>query len=168
MIPCKWGQGQLFAFSALDGNSYFADDFTGILSGDKLGVIFHTLCKRTLSFGNMNKFVAPEIKCVTSDMIIIETLLGTLSMLFAERHLVTGEFADMLGVFLSADGECEVTKNADIEIHDTKDGEYTALLRRNGRFALAYGKSVTEVTELCESAVFIPSILSFEYITLFS
>lgn len=42
MIPYKWGQGQLFAFSALDGKSLFSDDFVGILSGDKLGVIFHT------------------------------------------------------------------------------------------------------------------------------
>ena len=88
MIPDKWGQGQLFAFSALDGDSYFNDDLAGILSGDKLGVIFHTRCRRTLSWSNINKFIAPEIRCVTSDMIIIETLLGTLSMIFAKRHLV--------------------------------------------------------------------------------
>ena len=42
MIPNKWGQGQLFAFSALDGASFFSDDFTGTLAGDKIGVIFNT------------------------------------------------------------------------------------------------------------------------------
>lgn len=26
MLPNKWGQGQLFAFSALDGESLFTDD----------------------------------------------------------------------------------------------------------------------------------------------
>lgn len=153
MIPYKWGQGQLFAFSALDGKSLFSDDFVGILSGDKLGVIFHTRSRRTLFFGNMNKLIEPEIKYVTSDMIVAVTLLGTLSMMFAERHIVTGEFSDLLGIFLCVDGECEITKKGDIEIHDTKDGEYTALLRRNGRFALAYGKSETEVINLCEKAM---------------
>ena len=40
MLPKKWGQGQLFAFSALDGDSFFTDDLAGTLSGDKIGVIF--------------------------------------------------------------------------------------------------------------------------------
>ena len=31
-IPNIWGQGQLFAFSALDGNSLFSDDLVGTLS----------------------------------------------------------------------------------------------------------------------------------------
>ena len=57
MLPNKWGQGQLFAFSALDGESLFTDDFTGTLCGDKIGVIFNTLCRRTLYFGDMNKFL---------------------------------------------------------------------------------------------------------------
>ena len=153
MIPCKWGQGQLFAFSALDGDSYFTDDFTGYLSGDKIGVIFQTQCRRTLFFGNMNKYILPEIKCVSSDMIILKTLLGNLSIVFAERHLVVGEYADRLGVFVSTDGECEITKNGDIEIHNTKDGEYTALLRQKSKFAFAYGKSFDEVIALCEKGI---------------
>ena len=39
MVPKKWGQGQLFAFSALDGDALFTDDFAGTLSGDKIGII---------------------------------------------------------------------------------------------------------------------------------
>ena len=153
MIPCKWGQGQLFAFSALDGDSYFNDDLTGVLSGDKPGVVFHTRCRRTLFFGNLNKFIELEVKCVTSDMLTTETLLGTLSMVFTQRHLVVGEYVDMLGIFLSVDGYCDIIKKGDIEIHDTNDGEYTALLRRNGRFAFAFGKSEVEVVKLCEDSV---------------
>ena len=153
MILNKWGQGQLFAFSALDGESLFNDDFTGVLSGDKIGVIFHTRCRRTLFFGNMNKFVQPEIKCVTSDMIVVDTIIGRLSMYFAERHLITGEYAELLGVFASADGECKITYDGDIEIHNTGDGEYTALLRRDGRFAFAFGRSEKEASELCEKGI---------------
>ncbi|MEE0981102.1 MAG: hypothetical protein U0K91_05405, partial [Acutalibacteraceae bacterium] len=83
MLPKKWGQGQLFAFSAVDGKSFFSSDFTGTLSGDKIGVIFHTKCRRTLFFTD----AATRLNCVASDMILLENS----SMIFAERHLVTGE-----------------------------------------------------------------------------
>ena len=62
MTPSKWGQGQLFAFSALDGDAFFTDDFTGTLSGDKIGIIFHLLCRRTLYFGDISSSVEPQIK----------------------------------------------------------------------------------------------------------
>lgn len=153
MIPKKWGQGQLFAFSALDGEAFFEDDFTGTLCGDRIGVIFHTMCRRTLYFGDVNKFINPVLKCVCSDMLMLETLLGSCSMLFAERHIVVGECGDFPGVFVSAGGECEVIKKGDAEIHNTRDGEYTALLRRDGRFSFAYGKNEEEVLALCEKGI---------------
>lgn len=153
MIPDKWGQGQLFAFSALDGESLFSDDFTGTLSGDKIGVIFHTLCRRTLYFGFMNKFLNPQTECVTSDMIILKTLAGTLSMIFAHRHLVVGEYNDYNNILVSFDSKCEITNNGDLEIHRSDDGDYTALLRRDGRFSFAYGKSEEEVITLCKKGI---------------
>lgn len=153
MIPKKWGQGQLFVFSALDGESFFNDDLTGTLCGDKIGIVFHNICRRTLFFGDMNKFITPELKCVISDMIQLDTLLGSFSMIFAQRHLVVGEFSDMVGVFVSLGGEGEIIRRGDIEIHNTNDGEYTALLKRNGRFAFSYGKSEDEVTKLCNEGM---------------
>ena len=153
MILKKWGQGQLFAFSALEGESLFSDDFTGTLAGDKVGIIFHTSCRRTLYFGDMNKFILPRLECVTSDMIIIESLVGTFSMIFAERHLIVGEYDDATGVFVNLGGNCETTVKGNIEIHNTGDGEYTALLKGDGRFAFAYGKSEDEVIALCEKGI---------------
>lgn len=153
MIPDKWGQGQLFTFSALDGDSFFTDDFSGILSGDKIGVIFHTLCRRTLYFGDMNKFIMPELKCVTSDMILLESLSGTFSMMFAEKHLVTGEYNEFFGVFVSLGGNGKTVIQGDAEIHDTGDGEYTALIRKDGRFAFAYAKSEKDAVALCQKGM---------------
>ncbi len=152
MLPKKWGQGQLFAFSALDGESFFTDDFTGTLCGDKTGVIFNTVCRRTLYFGDMNRYIAPELECVTSDMIVLKTLAGALSMIFAQRHLVVGEYSDDTGVFVSLGGEGEIVKKGDTQIHNT-EGEITAILRRNGRFSFAYGKNEKEVIELCEKGI---------------
>lgn len=153
MIPKKWGQGQLFAFSALDGESLFSDDFTGILAGDKVGVIFHTRCRRTLYFGDLNKYIAPQFDCVTSDIIILNTLLGTCSMIFAQRHLVVGEADDIPGVFVSFGGNCETVRKGEAEIHNTYDNEYTAIIKRNGRFSFAFGKSEQEAVELCEKGM---------------
>lgn len=145
MLPKKWGQGQLFAFSAVDGESFFSSDFTGTLSGDKIGVIFHTKCRRTLFFTD----AATSLNCVASDMILLENA----SMIFAERHLVTGEINGNANVFVSPDGECEIIRKGDIEIHNTSDGEYTALLKRENRFVFAYGNSSDRVAELCEKGI---------------
>ena len=153
MLPNKWGQGQLFAFSALDGDSFFESDLAGTLTADKIGVTFETACRRTLYFGDINKYTFPEIKCVTSDMIVIESLIGTLSILFAERHLIVGEYAEIPGVFVSLGGECEIIGKFGIEIHDTHDGEYTAILKKNGRFAFSYGKSEKDVIDLCKKGI---------------
>lgn len=153
MIPKKWGQGQLFAFSALDGESLFTDDLAGTLCGDKIGVTFNTFCRRTLYFGDMSKFIVPRLKCVASDMIIIESLVGTFSIIFAEKHLVVGEYIDTTGVFVSLCGESETLRKGDTEIHNTNDGEYTALLKRESRFAFAYGKSEEDVISLCEKGL---------------
>lgn len=145
MLPKKWGQGQLFAFSAVDGESFFSSDFTGTLSGDKIGVIFHTKCRRTLFFTD----ASTSLNCVASDMILLENA----SMIFAERHLVTGEINGNAKVFVSPDGECEIIRKGDIEIHNTSDGEYTALLKRENRFVFAYGNSSDRVAELCEKGI---------------
>ena len=153
MLPNKWGQGQLFAFSALDGKSLFTDDFTGTLTGDRIGVIFNTDCRRTLFFGDLNKDISPDISCVTSDMIKVDTNTGKFSIIFAQRHLVVGEYGTDEGVFVSLGAECEIIRKADTEIHNTRDGEFTALMKKDGRFAFAYGKSENDVISLCEKGI---------------
>lgn len=152
MIPKKWGQGQLFAFSALDGESLFNDDFTGALTGDRIGVTFDTVCRRTLYFGDMNKYICPEFECVASDMIILNTLTERYSIIFTERHLVVGQYGEA-GVFVSLGGESESIRKGDVEIHNTRDGEYTALLKKDGRFAFSYAKSESEAIALCEKGL---------------
>lgn len=48
-IANVWGQGQLFALSALDGKSELGDDFVDILSGDRIGIRFFKDVKRELA-----------------------------------------------------------------------------------------------------------------------
>ena len=152
MLPQKWGQGQLFAFSAVDGESLFSDDFTGTLAADKTGVIFHTKARRTLFFSGIQGCV-PELKCVASDVIVLETPQGKSSLIFAQRHLVIGETAGENSVLVSVDSEYRTTRRGDVEIHDTFDGEYTAVLKRQNRFAFAYADSIEKAVALCEEGI---------------
>ena len=144
MIPNKWGQGQLFAFSALDGESLFTDDFAGILAGDRIGVTFFSAVKRILYFENFTSEMNPVWEAVTGDVIILSTLSGYASMIFAEKHLVVGEIPE--SVYLSAEvcGENKSFIKGDTEIHDTLNSEFTALLKRGRRFSFAYGKTADE------------------------
>ena len=72
ITPNIWGQGQLFAFSALDGQSLYSDDFVGILSGDKIGIRFFTKVKRELAITGIKGYV-PCFETVASDIITIKT-----------------------------------------------------------------------------------------------
>lgn len=152
MLPQKWGQGQLFAFSAVDGESLFSDDFTGTLAGDKIGIIFHTKLRRTLFFSSINGS-APDFTCVASDLITLENTCGKYSIIFVQRHLIIGKTAKENDIFVSVDGSCNTVCKGNIEIHDTADGEYTALLRKGNRFAFAYADSIEKATELCEKGI---------------
>jgi len=148
-IPNIWGQGQLFAFSALDGNSLFSDDLVGTLSGDKIGIRFYTKTRRELLFTGIRGFV-PTFKAVTSDLITVGTPSGDMNILYAEAHLIIGNTASDIGVAVLVEGESETEAVGSCKIQNTADREFTALLREGNRFAFAYGHSAAEAATLAE------------------
>ena len=92
VTPNVWGQGQLFAFSALDGRSLWGDDFVGTLSGDKVGIRFHTNVKRELAIVNL-RGMEPVFDTVVSDVILLNTNQGQISLAYADTHTVIGNVA---------------------------------------------------------------------------
>ena len=44
-----WGQGQIFALSAIDAKTSMADDFAGILCADRIGIKFLKKVNRELA-----------------------------------------------------------------------------------------------------------------------
>ena len=148
MIPNKWGQGQLFAFSALDGPSYFGDDFTGMLCGDRIGVRFYSKVKRELAFINVYEKEL-EFDAVTSDYICCHfSGLEKMQIIYAAQHLIIGNINGNVlpKVFTEGLYQTEIVDGA--EIHDTQDGDATALKRQGNRFAFAFGHSGDEVVVL--------------------
>lgn len=147
ITPNIWGQGQLFAFSALDGNAFAGDDFTGILCGDKLGIRFFTNVRRELVITGIKGYV-PSFETVTSDLITINTSDGQMNILYADTHLIIGNTAAGADVVVTTEGAHSVQQNGDIALQDTGDGDFTALIKQGQRFSFAYGHSPEEVTRL--------------------
>ena len=153
IIPTKWGQGQLFAFSALDGASYFTDDFTGMLSGDRIGVRFYSNTRRELAFTNVwGKNL--EFDAVTSDYICCHfPEQDKMRIIYAAQHLVIGNVAGVVvpAVFTEGRYALEIVDGA--EVHDTKDGDFTALKIDGNRFAFAFGHSKEDVLALVDKGL---------------
>ena len=153
IIPSKWGQGQLFAFSALDGSSYFTDDFTGMLSGDRIGVRFYSNTRRELAFTNVwGKNL--EFDAITSDYICCHFPgQDHMRIMYAAQHLIIGNVAGVVypAVFTEGPHTTEYVDGA--EIHDTKDGDFTAIKIEGSRFAFAFGHSKEDVLALLDKGI---------------
>ena len=153
ILPDRWGQGQLFAFSALDGNALASDDFPGMLCGDKVGIRFYRHVRRELAivplYGPGLTFDA-----VTGDCILFGFPgQARMRMLYARLHLIIGHTAgsDIPAVFV--EGPCRLSRDGDTEIHDTLDGDFTALERSVSRFAFAFGHSREEAVLLAREGL---------------
>ena len=136
-----WGQGQLFAFSALDGNNNEKDDFVGTLLGDKVGVEFHSKIKRQLI---VTGFAEGDFRFdyVLGDYISLNTAKGRVRILYYDRHLVAGSLCDGAFPLVFAEGRVN-TKTVDgVEVTDSGDGQFTALAAYDKQFAFSFATSL--------------------------
>jgi len=158
-LPHIWGEGQLFAFSAMDGVSLASDDFPGYLSKEAPGIVFCITNRRTLSFEGINPSEI-TINTVVSDYINYTYSGDTYRILYACHHLIIGDMSEnvypsesleYLGLFrkhiteLEIDGE---TVPVNCYIQDSEDGEITALVMAGSRFSYVFGHSDEEVISL--------------------
>lgn len=147
-----WGQGQLFAFSALDGNNYEKDDFVGTLLGDKVGVEFHSKIKRQLI---VTGFAEGDFRFdyVLGDYISLNTAKGRVRILYYDRHLVAGSLCDGAFPLVFAEGRVN-TKTVDgVEVTDSGDGQFTALAANDKQFAFSFGTSLEEAVALAKDGL---------------
>ena len=152
IIPNIWGQGQLFAFSALDGQTSRVADFCGTLCGDRIGILFHTKIRRALAIVG---FEAEEVtfRAVCGDWILADTSAGFLRILFHKAHLVIGEVPEGGLAAVFTEGKHTAKEFGRAIVQDTEDGEYTALCSEGRRFAFAYGQSLEAAAQLAESGL---------------
>lgn len=86
LMPNIYGYGQVFAFSALDGESKYKNDFAGTLTAKPVGIRFELTTPRTLSCDcSISKAVA-----VSGDVINIAASEGDILIVYRDRHCVIG------------------------------------------------------------------------------
>lgn len=147
LLPDIWGQGQLFAFSALDGNSFASNDFVGMLSGDRLGVSFYSKVIRELAVVGI-KTEALKFNAVTGDYISAVTGENEkIRIIYYDTHLVIGDVSNGACAVVHVDGKVKLEETDCVQIQDTCDGEYSALAVKANRFAFAFGNSTDEVVK---------------------
>lgn len=137
-IANKWGQGQIFAFSGLDGEAHL-NNLVGILSADRIGIKFFTKIRRELAI------VGYSANDLTFDIVSGDCIKATLDknrhlkILFYDANTVVGEIFEGAFVTVFTEGCAKVTKISDrITITDTLDGEVTALACCGNRFCFAF------------------------------
>lgn len=146
-IADKWGQGQIFAFSALDGKTCAENDFVGILSGDRLGIRFFTKVRRELVI-IPNNVSDLSFEVVTGDCIGAVTDKGKhIRMIYHDTNLIIGDVCHDAVVTVFTEGNFDIKNIGNITLQDTIDGDFTALAVDNGKYAFAYGLSEDEAIE---------------------
>ncbi|MBR7165426.1 MAG: hypothetical protein IKD18_04015 [Clostridia bacterium] len=145
-----WGGGQIFAFSALDGDSFASDDFMGILDSDRVGIRFFSKVKRELILTGLGK-IRPAFEGIGGDFLSLVGEKGeTCRVVYARRHLIVGKLASPAAPLLLCHGRAKLLEEGDLLIQDTGDGDVSALLTRGDGFALAFGHSVEAVRALAQ------------------
>jgi len=153
VLPNKWGQGALFAFSALDGINSFQDDFAGILSGDKIGIRFFLKTVREVFLVNKDN-IPLEYEAVTGDYVSIRVPTGEyVGFLFADAHLLIGKTAGHIRAAVSTEGLVTTSCFEGAQIQDTGDGQFTAFIQNDTQFSFAYGHCVEEAVSLAKKGL---------------
>lgn len=151
-IPHIWGQGQIFAFSALDGEVRRSRDFSGTLSGDRVGIRFSTKIRRELAVTDL-PVEELVFRAVCGDYIHAETAGGNLKMIFAAAHLLIGQLPEGASAVVFTEGAHKTEEGEDVTVQDTGDGEYTALAFCGNRFAFAFGKTKEAAVETAKEGL---------------
>ncbi|MBQ5930622.1 MAG: oligosaccharide flippase family protein, partial [Clostridia bacterium] len=74
-------------------------------------------------------------------------------IIYAKAHLVVGNVAGIMEPAMFTEGRHKTEIVGDVEIHDTMDGDFSALCWTGDRFAFAYGHSREDVLKLAEEGM---------------
>ena len=86
-LPDVWGEGALFAFSGMDGETCAASGFVATYAAEPLGLLIHTPTRRSVSF----RFEGEgRTRIATGDVYAAETPSGDLLQTFASWHTLVG------------------------------------------------------------------------------
>lgn len=141
-LPNIWGEGAIFAFSGMDGETNVESGFVATYATQPYSLLFHTPRRRYLDIV-LNEPGTPRI--ATGDVLAVDTEQGPLVMTFSAWHTLIGIRPAGAGVRLRFEqGEDAHWVEPAWLSEDPDTPDVVTLVEGDGRFALAYGVSVEE------------------------
>ena len=152
----KWGQGQLFAFSGLDGKTDTKYDLVGTLSADRISITFHTKIRRELALvGHGAKDIT--FSAVTGDYInVVFDRTRNARFVFYKNGTVVGSIPKNSFLTVFTEGEtlhCDAPEG--VSVQNTGDGQVTALAKREGRFCFVLSDDSESAIEKAVSGLLV-------------
>ena len=139
-LPDVWGEGALFAFSGLDGETDSRTMFMATLGHEKYDLLFHTPERFALEI-RLPQNGAPHrgvVKVATGDVLIVETPDAVLCLAYTAWHTLVGLYPEGTHIVLKP----LVWLDEDSALWNSD--EYEHLFVGNGRFVLSYGITQAE------------------------
>ncbi|MBN1286470.1 MAG: hypothetical protein JXB47_13815 [Anaerolineae bacterium] len=150
-LPDIWGEGAIFAFSGMDGDTDTASGFVATHAAEPYGLLFHTPRRRCLDI-TLSEPGTPRI--ATGDVLAVDTAQGPLIVTFSAWHTLVGIRPAGVGVRLRFEpGEDARWVDPIWLSEDSETPDAFALAEGNGRFALAYGRSAAEAGERAQEGL---------------
>jgi hypothetical protein len=132
-----WGEGAIFAFSGMDGETNSESQFVATLTAKPYNLLIHTPHRRILA---ITPSAAGTVVAATGDTLIVDTPPGKLALTFGAWHTIAGVLPEGTRVSLSAEGETAASPvSLDVENRDA-----LVLQRQGNRMALACGSTEAE------------------------
>jgi glycogen debranching enzyme len=151
-LPDIWGEGALFAFSGIDGETQSRTGFVLTFGPRPYALLIHTPARRVVDI----RLVQPgTVRAATSDLLVVDTPNGALTLAFAAWHTLVGSLPSGAQVSLQFEDTPVPGEVGEYWVSDDAEhGDALVLLMRQGRFALAYGHTAEEAENRAESGLF--------------
>lgn len=138
--PNVWGEGTLFAFSGMDGETCSAAGFVASLWSPRFDLLFHLQEPRRL---RLRVAEPAETEIATGDTLAVRTPAGPLLVTWAAWHTLVGFLPSAACAELVPDDSPPVITWSLVEA--TAPGQHVALgTSRSGRFAVGFGLTAEE------------------------
>ncbi|GAA3399732.1 amylo-alpha-1,6-glucosidase [Paenibacillus hodogayensis] len=144
--PNRLGEGGLFAFSGMDGETNTLPGFTSTWGADPYSLLFHTKKRRVL---HLNLPPVTETVVVTGDVCKLVTASGECDLVYASWHTLTGSVpVGTEPTLVWEDGVAAEPQSDGVSTTlDEDNGDYIALAVSGSRFGLSYGKTAEEAAD---------------------
>jgi glycogen debranching enzyme len=150
-LPDVWGEGALFAFSGIDGETNTSSGFVATYARDKYGLLFHTPRRRRLDIA-LAEGGTPRI--ALGDVYAAEASSGALVVAFSAWHTLVGALPRDAHLRLRFEDGADAEWWEPFWVsQDAQNHDALILVKRDGRFALAYGRSIDKASRRTEAGL---------------